>query len=306
MKSELLKHKPIFEKFLAQTPFSLSAFSFISIFAWKDFFDFEFKVVDDNLCIFAKDSMGCFLYLPPLGSKFSKATAQKCFELLYQRNKGKGVSRIENVEKDSLNIFPEDNFQRFKKGDEFVYLRKDIAELKGNQYKAKRASYNQFIKNYSFKFLPYESRMKKECLSLYDCWMKNREQRCENDVYRQMLKENRLVHKSTLDYCQDLGLIGRVVFVDNKLVAYSFGFPLKNDIFCVLFEVTNLDIKGLSVYLFREFCRDTALKDFSFINVMDDFGLENIRLTKLSFRPCQIVPSYTISKKDIKDGRFSE
>jgi len=82
-----------------------------------------------------------------------------------------------------------------------------------------------------------------------------------------MLEENRGVHELVMRYYNQLGLIGRVVLVEGQVKAYSFGFPLGGNMFCVLFEITDLDIKGLPVYIFREFCRDEVLEQYQFINV---------------------------------------
>ena len=53
--------------------------------------------------------------------------------------------------------------------------------------------------------------------------------------------------------------------------------------FCVLLEVCDLKFKGISEYIFREFCR--GLTDYKYINTMDDSGLENLRISKLSYHP---------------------
>ncbi len=45
----LLDEKPLVESFLSQGPRPLSSFSFVNVFAWSDFFDFEFNIVNDCL-----------------------------------------------------------------------------------------------------------------------------------------------------------------------------------------------------------------------------------------------------------------
>ena len=66
----------------------------------------------------------------------------------------------------------------------------------------------------------------------------------------------------------------------------------------ILFEIADLNIKGLPVFIFREFCKDKEIQGYSFINCMDDFGLDNIRATKLSFRPFKVLPTYAVSRKN--------
>jgi hypothetical protein len=86
--------------------------------------------------------------------------------------------------------------------------------------------------------------------------------------------------------------------VKGRVAGYTFGYRLDEKTFCVLCEITDLALKGLSVFIFRELCRDAALLSFPMINVMDDSGMENIRRTKLSFRPVQIISNYVISLKN--------
>ncbi len=295
--TNLLSRKNIFEKFLARTRYDLSAFAFVNLFAWKDFFDFEFKMIDGFLCVFARNALGVFLYLPPLGRNLNAKIIDACFDLMFKENKGRGVSRIENVEVPQLKFFPSDKYTIFKKSDDFVYDRKELAELRGNKYKSKRSSYNQFARRGKGKYVPYAPKMRSACLKLYDGWAAQRKKTNTDDIYRTMIDESQKAHALCLRYYKELGLVGRVVMAGNEIIGYTFGFELKKNVFCVLFEVTDLDVKGLSGYIFKEFCADKAVKQFKFINVMDDFGLENIRATKMSFKPCACHAAYVVSRK---------
>jgi hypothetical protein len=294
----LLSKKSIVERFLKKTDYALSAFSFVNIFTWKDFFDFRFQIIGGTFCIFAKNVLGSFLYLPPLGKEMTKETIDLCFEMMFKENKGRGVSRIENVEEKDLSFFPKEQYQLYKKSEEFVYRREDIACLRGNKYKSKRALYNQFVRQQKSTFVAYTPKMRKACLQLYLQWAKERKKDHSDDIYQQMIDESYQVHDLCLRYHQRLGLVGRVVFVQGVLSAYSFGFVLKDDTFCVLLEVADLKIKGLPTYIFKEFCSDLQVQNFPFVNVMDDFGLDRIRKTKLLFRPCQVHACYVVSRKD--------
>ncbi len=293
----LLEKRSLVETYLKQHAFSLSSFSFAAIFGWQDFFEFDFKVINENLCIFAQNELGRFMYLPPLGNEFKSETVEECFRIMEERNGKKGVTRIENVPEEMLSLFSKDQYLFSLKGHEYCYAREDIACLEGNKYKTKRSSYNQFIKNNSYQYVPYEKNMLEECLFLYGDWAQKRALIYEDDIYRQMLEENKTVHQVTLQYSEELGLVGRVVLVNNKIKAYAAGFEINKEIFCVLFEIADLTMKGLPVFIFSQFCRDDRLKQYKFINVMDDFELANIKKTKMSFHPSKLIPSYIIKKR---------
>jgi len=297
MTQQLLNKKPVMDSFLQELPGRLASHSFTNVFAWRDFFTFELKVLDGCLCVFARNEMGCFLYLPPLGKHVTLRVIDTCFDRMEEENHGSGVTRVEHVAEYQLRLFPTKRYAAAKRGYEYCYYKDDIAELRGNEYKSKRSSYNQFVKRCSHRYAAYHENMEDDCTALYRQWADQRRQGCFDDIYRQMLKENEKVHQLVLRHYRSLGLTGRVVFVEDKIKAYSFGYPVHDGMFCILFEIADLDIKGLPVYIFREFCRDRALRRYPFINVMDDFGLDNIRQTKMSFRPRALLQSYTVTKR---------
>lgn len=297
MTMELLDQKAFIEGYLGQEKSPLSTLSFPNIFLWKDFFHFDLQVIDGSLCIFARDTLGCFLYLPPLGPDVSLGTIETCFDRMRRENRGNGISRIENVTEDRLPLFPPQRFSFFKKDYEYCYYRKDIAGLRGNTYKSKRSSYNQFQKNHAYQYLPYQEEMRQECERLYQEWAAVRARCFAGDaIYLQMLEENARVHGLALQYAKELGLVGRVVLVEGKLRAYTFGFEVNPDVFCVLFEVADLKASGLPVFIFKEFCDDPTVRGYRFINVMDDFAMEGVRRTKMSFAPSLLWASYTVSQ----------
>ena len=131
---------------------------------------------------------------------------------------------------------------------------------------------------------------------MYDRWAQERRRKNADPVYVQMLEENRAVHRLAMAYQKDLGLVGRIIRIDGKIKAYTFGYPLNIEIFCDLFEIADLKIKGLPTFAFREFCWDAEAAQYKFINVMDDFALPNVERTKLSFKPVAMLPVYTITK----------
>ncbi len=100
--------------------------------------------------------------------------------------------------------------------------------------------------------------------------------------------------KVLLNNYRGLRLAGRIVRIDKEIKAFSFGFELNPEAFCILYEITDLSIKGLAQFIFRRFCAE--LKDYRFINIMDDSGLENLKKVKLSYKPIRLIPAYIIKR----------
>jgi len=289
-----IRDKEIFEKYLSLDKRELSVYAFLNIYIWKGLFEIRWAVIEDNLCIFVKDKIGCFLYLPPLGKIKTPEVIRLVFETMDKTNRNKEVSRIENVEEKDVVFYRNLGYGCQDKYPDYLCKRTEQIELKGNQFKSKRASFNYFIKHYKSECLPFSSRYKNDCLKLYYRWMKNRKAQNRNPVYQGMLKDSLTCLQVLLDEYRNLGATGRIVKVNGGIKAFTFGFKLNSDIFCVLYEVTDLSIKGLAQFIFREFCRELA--GYEYINIMDDSGLENLKRVKLSYHPIKLVPAYIVKR----------
>ncbi|MCX5692347.1 MAG: phosphatidylglycerol lysyltransferase domain-containing protein [Candidatus Omnitrophica bacterium] len=196
---------------------------------------------------------------------------------VWWKKKDKGLGML--LETDSGYI----DFDSLKKFPDYVYFREDISGLKGNKYKHKRASYNYFSKNYKFQYLPYRQNMKGDCLKLFSKWVSARKQKFLDLYYHKLLEDSFSAHKLAMENFKALGLTGRVIKIKNEIAAYTFGFELKKDTFCILLEVCNLNFKGISEFIFSEFSKE--MSRYKYINAMDDSGLENLRISKLSYHP---------------------
>lgn len=175
------------------------------------------------------------------------------------------------------------DFNSLKKFPDYIYLREDLAGLKGDKYKHKRASCNYFSKNYKFQYLPYRQNMKNDCLKLFIKWASARKQKFHDFYYHELLEDSFSAHKLAIENSKALGLEGRVIKIKGRVSGYTFGFEIAKDMFCVLLEVCDLKFKGISEFIFRELSKEMA--QYKYINAMDDSGLENLRLSKLSYHP---------------------
>lgn len=292
--------KPRVEAALALGPRAVASLAFVNLFAWQDHFRFDIEMIDGALCVFASQPVGTFMYWPPLAAGIAPRVVDACFERMRTLNRGGSLTRIENVSEAELKAFDEKKYQVQLRGHEYVYRREDIASLRGNAYKSRRGEVNVFERGHAGDGVmrAYTADDFNACAELFDRWLDGRLQKHDNDIYRYMLQENRAVHRLVLAHARRLGLVGRVVEVAGRIAAYTFGYRLDADTFCVLFEVTDLSVKGLAAFVFHRFCQDEALKDHAFVNVMDDFEAGALARTKLSWRPVRLQAVYTVTSKD--------
>ncbi len=285
-----LKDKPVFDKFLCLNNHRLSLYAFENIFIWKDLYDIFWAKIDQRLCVFFKDRVGCFLYLPPQGKSLGLKTVSKCFEIMDRYNKNRLISRIENTEKKDTSFYKKFGFEIILGGRDYICKRRELVSLSGNRLKRKRAAANFFQKNYCFKYRPYKDEDCQECLNLYKSWSGGRKEKNKDLVYQGLLDDNFTVFKTALGSYRKLGLIGKVIETEKRIQAATFGYALGNS-FVVLFEICNLKFKGIAQYVFREFCREQSAVD---INIMDDSGLESLKRVKLSYRPYRKVENFIV------------
>ena len=293
-----LKDKRLFNKYLGLAKRELAAFSFANIYIWKALFCIHWAIIEDTLCVFFRDQIGCFMYLPPLAVALRPQVIQQSFALMDKFNKNKDISRIENIQQEELGCYRSLGYFVREKYPDYLCLRSDLAQLKGNKFKSQRAAYNYFIKHYDYDLSKLSPADKVGCLNLFCSWVKERKAQCNDDLYCGMLEDNRKVIKKALANYKQLNLEGIVVRVDKEIKAFSFGYRLNYDTFCVLYEITDLAIKGLAQFIFRRFSQE--LKDYKYINIMDDSGLENLRKTKLAYKPARLIPAHIVTRDDRK------
>ena len=294
----LLDEKPLVDSFLNLGPRPLSGFSFVSLFAWCDFFDFELKMINGCLCIFAQGDSGCFLYLPPLGESFDSSTIEVAFKHMAKGKAPRGVNRIENIPGNLLSAFGPGRYNYYSKSAEYVYRKEDLIALKGNAYKSQRHDCNSFIAHQgTHSFGPYRDVDFNACMGLYERWAEHRARANGEDIYLSMLQENRRVHARLLEFWEPLGLIARVLKADGKIIGYTFGFAVDESTFCVYAEIADLEIHGAAAYMFKSFCADERLTDFSRINTMDDFAMPKVARAKQAYHPSELISSYSVSLK---------
>lgn len=293
--------RPLFESAMSRTGTELSSYAWPPLMVWRDFFKYYWTVLDQRFCLFAQYVDGLFMPLPPLGRTPSEAAVRQCFDRMNAINAGPAVSRIENLDAEQLPFFEAMGLAVKPKEREYLYDREALVRLAGDRYKAKRWACNRFAREHREKHVRLETYRlsdRDECLKLFGHWKNQRAARIgpddSPDEDQMILEDAATAHRRALEDFMALGLTGRVLRLDGKIVGYTFGYPLRSDIFCVLLEVADREITGLPAHLFREFCRE--LSGYATIHAMDDSGLDRLRAAKLSYHPSKILTSYIATR----------
>ena len=283
----------------------LATWAFPPHYIWKDLFTYSWTDIDGWLCLFAEYSDKIFMPLPPVGprSAIGSSSGSPLKEVLSQviaymeiRNRESNVTRIENIPADLKEEIQQWGYILTPKDSDYLYRTADLIHLKGKPYKSQRAANNRFVRAHRIRIAPYRIIDRDACFALFHRWVHQKEDiplsrsGPNEDVARLMLRDAASAHRVTLQEYRELGLTGRIVWVDGAVKAYTFGYPRSPEVFCVLLEVADRSVYGLAQYLFREFCRE--FQPYPLMNTMDDSGLPGLGKAKRAYHPCQLVPNY--------------
>lgn len=308
-----IDNKPIFDEFNRQEGMPLSHYAFAPIFIWQEFYKLYFTIIScpsnsqngkttvrDYLCVFARQGNEYYMPILPVPCTIHDdhylKIVDNCYQFMVNSNRNPQFARIENVPEEIFPIFKNRGYGSYLKEIEYIYNAKDIGELRGNRYKSQRNAYNTFINHHpTYIYEPYQTTDRLACLNLYETWRKARAEKSDDLIYQAMLDDSNSAQKIGISHAEALELVGRVVRINNEVRSYTFGYELNCETFCILFEISDLSIKGLAQYIYREFCKE-LMSSYRLINAMDDSGLDNLKRVKLAYHPTCLIPSYNITR----------
>ncbi|MBI3606638.1 MAG: DUF2156 domain-containing protein, partial [Nitrospirae bacterium] len=208
---------------------------------------------------------------------------------------GGDAARIEGVDDGERMAFERAGYAVLPHATEYLYGRNDLVSLRGNRYKSKRWAWNDFVKRRVFTLAPLSRRDAEECLDLYRRWREEAKRKHPDPFWMALAEDAETAHRRALTDLEALGLSGLVVRVAGVIEGYTVGGPVRPDVFGVLLEIANPASRGLSAYLFREFCRAQA--GVAWITAMDDSGLPALARAKQSYRPARLVRSWLVKPR---------
>jgi ribosomal protein S18 acetylase RimI-like enzyme len=311
-----LADAPALGSYFASLAEPLSDYTFSQLFTWRNSLRILWKELHGHLCVFANGTGDLTLLLPPIGDTNGDRAFAAAYELMDDYNGRKGVaqrSRVEYVSDELLARFGRHNLDVQPMGADYVYDSARMIDLLGGDLASKRQAKNRFLRNYEHRVETYDpAKHQDECTRLLDLWKAQQDvnHAAAVDASTAALKRYKesLATVLCLESSAQLGLRGMVVYVKDagawSLRAFTFGEPLGADQSSITIEKTDLAIKGLAQFVFSEFCR-RAWADRPFVNVGDDWGLETLAWTKMSYRPVKMLNKYVVRKVAAASAGYS-
>ena len=273
-------------------------YSFANICSWRFIYNSEYAIVDGLLLIrFWIEDKTRIAYMTPTG----QGNLRHAINLLEADSLAHGhplcMLGVTNDAKEELEKAFPGGFVYIPERDyfDYIYLREDLATLKGKKYQSKRNHINNFNKNYTYKYIPITPELVPECLELESKWYKaNKEYNDEED-----LNDERRSLTYALNHFDKLGLIGGGICVDHQIVAFAFGAPINHDTFGVHVEKADVNYEGAYAVINKEFALHLP-EEYVYVNREEDLGIPGLRQAKLSYNPTILLEKSAAIKKPAK------
>ncbi len=256
---------------------------------WQD--EFAYALASKGPASYVVALYDKYVYLPAAPRPFTRETLATAFEYMGKVNgPGKGVSRVEGLTEEQRNQAEAWGYAVRPTLTEYLYDKEKIAGVHGDPYRAKRAEINHLVKEEALLLRPYRAGDLKACGELFELWKSQRLPALKGQMGERMLLASQKAHFRLLHQGEDWGAEAWVVFLGDRLAAYTVGLPLSDSTYGIVLEVTDLTVKGLSAYIFVNVCRQLGRS--SFINAGDAEGLPHLAESKEHWHPAQRLQAY--------------
>ena len=171
---------------------------------------------------------------------------------------------------------------------DYLYLRESLVTLAGKKLQPKRNHINKFKRAYpNYEYRPLTADLVPECIRLGEEWCRTND--CREQ--RAMQAEQQMIAYA-LSHIDELHIIGGTLFVEGKMVAFTFGARINAEAFDVCVEKADTSYEGAYAMINNEFVSRLP-EDITYINREEDLGLEGLRRAKLSYYPELILDKMT-------------
>ena len=173
---------------------------------------------------------------------------------------------------------------------DYIYSAEKLASYSGKALHSKKNHCNRFEAENDWAFVPLSRELIPGCMDMLDVWSEDNSYRLAPGI----ADEHDAIIRAFAAY-ENLELDGGVLLSGGKIIGFTVGGMINEDTFDVHFEKAEGSIQGAYPMVCREFVRMLMTKypNLKYINREDDMGLENLRRSKLSYKPLYLLKKYT-------------
>lgn len=256
-------------------------FSFANLVSWQPKFKTQFAIEKDNIFFKLVDANGDTCYLMPLGSMPLKESISL---IMNDASINKHIFKMRGITSNMLDRLEENfpcTFTNISDRDNFEYLYETerLSTLSGKKLQKKRNHVNKFKSENPDWFYEKISSTEQlnECLMMLKKW-DNIE---NNDKH---LNFDYIASEYMIQNFFELELVGGLIKVKGRIVAFSIGSELTPDTLNVHIEKAFAEINGAYTIINQQFAEHEGT-GYKYLNREEDMGIEGLRKAKLSYYP---------------------
>ena len=267
-----------------------SEYSFTTIYMWRTHYQNQIAHFRDSLFIRALEQ-GIPSYLPPIGGIFEDNMA-----LLMEHVHAEGhplrlfctdpalLPRIQALYPGRFRVEPaRDDF-------DYIYNVSDLAALAGKKYHGKRNHIHAFSAQYDWSYEPLSDGNSADVVEMAREWC-----RLKGNCREKSLQSEKCAIREAIAHRQELSLIGGLIRVSGKTVAFTLASPINSQTIDIHVEKALPDYATAYTVINREFAA-RELSGYRYINRENDMGIEGLRRAKESYRPAILLEKYLLTE----------
>ncbi len=267
-------------------------YSFSSNFLWREVYKLHVARFRDYAIVLSDPENPSFIF--PLGT----GPILPVVEALMVYAKGRGIPLRFNtvLEEDKARLealFPgRFVFEELRHYADYIYETRRLDDLPGKKLANKRNGINKFMmenRDWAFEDITRDNIDEVHRMSLEWC-------RLTGCMDNPSLFEESCAVEQAFGHFFELKMDGGLLRIGKKIVAFSMGDALNEDVYLAHIEKAFDDIPGAYQMINQQFVRRFAV-NYKFVNREDDTGDEGLRKAKLSYDPVYLVVKYSATQQ---------
>lgn len=249
---------------------------------WEHYFNTHYHFDPKFICLVGYLDGEYFSMLPIVkGDDYSYPLS--CIKKFFRKNNQK--IKFRGIPKEYLDAFSKHfDFDYEVSEDEgsfdYIYEADNFRFYKGKKLHKKRNNLNKFLKDFDGRF-EYKTISPDNFKDVREFMIEWSEFKTETET----LKNEEFGIQKLLDNYKNLDYKISGVYIDGKLEAFTIGNKLNPETVVIHIEKANPKIRGLYQYISQQFLVN-EYPEVSWVNRQEDLGIEGLRKSKMSYRPC--------------------
>jgi hypothetical protein len=282
---------------LKEDDFMACEYTFANNFMWANIYDVQVGEINGCLVIRYRENDN-FEYSFPVGNGDKKAAIEILREICHAHNHGLKLYPIDDKGRQKLIEWFKGEYEidADRSDFDYVYTVEKLSTLRGKKLHGKRNHIARFMDDDDWRYEEMSESNIDECRRMAREWISMREEKWNDEMQEEMG-----VLEVAFSNFRSLGLVGGVLYKEEKLVAFTIGERLNSNTFVVHFEKAFPDLQGAYPMINQQFILHEG-QDYTYVNREEDTGDLGLRKAKLSYYPDILLKKYMAIESDVVFG----